>query len=53
MITPELEEHAFWYLSDIVVLSKSFKQYVKFVIEILRSLREAKLKPNMKKCHLG
>ena len=53
IITPELEPHAFCYLDNIIIVTSSFDEYVRLTREVLRRLREAKLKPNWDKCQFG
>ena len=53
IITPELESHAFCYLDDIIIVTSSFDEHVRLAREVLRRLREAKLKPNWNKCQFG
>ena len=53
IITPELEPHSFRYLDDIIIVTSSFDEHVRLTREVLRRLREAKLKPNWDKCQFG
>ena len=51
--TPELEPYAFFYLDDNIIVTFSFAEHVQLTREVLRRLREAKLKPNWDKCQFG
>lgn len=52
IISPELEPRAFVYLDDIVVLGTTLREHTETLIEVLRRLREARLKVNPDKCQI-
>ena len=47
----DLDSKAFVYLDDIIILEKTFQEHVDTVREVLRRLRDAKLKINPEKCN--
>ena len=53
IITPELEPNVFCYLDDIIIVASTFDEHVRLLREVLRRLRDAKLKPNWDKCQFG
>ena len=53
IITPELEPNVFCYLDDIIIVTSTFDEHDQLLREVLRRLREAKLKPNRDKCQFG
>ncbi|XP_025073445.1 uncharacterized protein LOC112552444 [Pogonomyrmex barbatus] len=50
VIGPELEPHAFAYLDDIIVASRTFAEYLQHLREVFRRLRAARLRINRDKC---
>jgi transposase InsO family protein len=51
VIGPEFEPHAFAYLDDIVLVSKTFKEHLELLRKVFGRLREAGLILNPEKCH--
>lgn len=51
VIGPEMEPHAFAYLDDIIVTSKTFEDHISHLKDVFRRLRQAKLKINPDKCN--
>lgn len=50
VIGADLDEVAFPYLDDIILVSESFDEHLKLLKEVFRRLRDAGLKLNIKKC---
>lgn len=53
IIGPELENKAFAYLDDIIVLGKTFKEHLDLLKDVFRRLRQAGLVLNPEKCQFG
>ena len=49
LIGPELEPHAFAYLDDIIITSRTFKEHLEVLGKVFRKLREARLQINREK----
>uniref|UniRef100_A0A1Y1K1B2 Reverse transcriptase domain-containing protein n=3 Tax=Photinus pyralis TaxID=7054 RepID=A0A1Y1K1B2_PHOPY len=50
ILGPEMEEKAFAYLDDIIIISKSFNEHLNILQEVLRRLRENGLQLQIEKC---
>ena len=50
VIDPDMKPYAFAYLKDIIVVGRTFQEHANILREILRRLREARLKLNLDKC---
>lgn len=50
VIGPEMEPHAFAYLDDIIITSKTLNDHITHLTEVFRRLRQARLKINSEKC---
>lgn len=50
LLGPELEEHVFVYLDDIIIVTSDFEQHIRLLEEVHRRLEEAGLKINFDKC---
>jgi len=49
----ELEPHTFVYLDDIIVISATLDDHLRYLEEVFCRLREARLRVNPDKCHFG
>jgi len=50
VIGPEMLQHAFAYLDDIIVIEKTLEEHMANLKEVLRRLRAANLRINVDKC---
>ena len=50
LLGPELEPSVFGYLDDIIVVTETFDEYLKWVEVVLNKLVDARLKVNREKC---
>ncbi|XP_076300585.1 uncharacterized protein LOC143218903 [Lasioglossum baleicum] len=53
VISPDMAPHAFSYLDDIVIASKTFQEHVRVLRQVFQRLRAANLRPNWEKCHFA
>lgn len=53
VIGPDMEPRTFAYLDDIVVLGKTFEEYLTNLREVLQRLLDANLRINPNKCHFA
>ncbi|XP_008204128.1 uncharacterized protein LOC103315702 [Nasonia vitripennis] len=49
IITPELQQHAFSYLDDVIVATETFEDHVKVLERVLKRIKEAGLTVNREK----
>src|SRR5256885_6818095 len=50
VLTPYLYEFAVVYIDDILIYSKTFEEYMKYLEKIFEKLRKAKLMIKLKEC---
>ena len=50
IIGPEMEPHAFAYLDDIIIVTKTFDEHLQWLSKVLNKIKVAGLEINRKKC---
>ena len=53
IITPKLKRNVFYYLDDIIIVTKIFEEHLKYLETLLEKINEAKFIMSFEKCEFG